>query len=110
MMRAGIWLKAMRATVIALMGLLIVPLAIADDLSFLFPSENLSTVLVKTYETMEDEDADSHDCCPCMICTEGIVEHSIAVHPPEAGALLASVSPDFRSSLYRPEILRPPIC
>ncbi len=108
MIRESIWLRAMRVIVFALMVLMIAPLAGADDYSFLFPQANLSVEFAKAPVAMEDDDA-SHDCCPCMLCMDALAEYAPLSNPKETGIRLALASPNSHSSLYRPEILRPPI-
>ena len=109
MIRAGVSLLVIRIFAIVLVGLMAAPLAGADDYIHLFSAGNLSAGQDNPSTAMEDDDSDSHLCCPCMACMEGIGELVPTVAPPEAGAWKACSSPGAISSLYHPEILRPPI-
>ena len=109
MIRATMCLRSMRVLVIVLMGLMIAPFAGADDYSHLFSAGNLSSSQGSPVIAMEDSESDSHLCCPCLICMEGLGELSPTVAPPEAGAWNEYACLGAVSSLYHPEILRPPI-
>lgn len=111
MIRSASCRKAMSVIALVLMGLMVASLADADDeYASLTSQSNLFVGRGSASVATEDDDFDHHDICFCPVCLDSF-EMTLPVHIalPEAEAWFAALSPTPISSLYHPEILRPPI-
>ncbi|MBI5342670.1 MAG: hypothetical protein HZB63_05055 [Deltaproteobacteria bacterium] len=98
----------MSVVALALACLLFAPQADADD--FAFPSlKGTISVRMEIFTAMEDDGFDSRDSFICPVCMEGLGESfAPLVLPPRAGELFSNASRNLASSLFSPEIFRPP--
>ncbi|MBI5575587.1 MAG: hypothetical protein HY896_04415 [Deltaproteobacteria bacterium] len=99
----------MSVVAMALVSLLAAPLACADDYAFLGRTDNLFDERSGAPVVMADDGSESDDVCSCQLCTEAIGE-SVAprIGPPNAYDRFGSASAYPISSLYCPEVFRPP--
>lgn len=110
MIRAFACRQGMGGIALIVICLLVTPVQAADDYSFLFPPGNLSPGCEYVSVPMEDDGSDHQKCCSCAICMEALGESfAPMIAPPGSWSLLVGPPLNVLSSLYHPEILRPPI-
>jgi len=106
----------MRRVVLVLIGLIIAPIAQADDYLFLVPSGqgNIATTGSSTegpgiFTAVAEEESDPTDACGCPFCILSLAESfAPLILPPKAGEMLGPCFPCLVSSTYRPDIFHPP--
>lgn len=99
--------RAMVVVVIALVGLIIVPVDECDDYAFFRP-----VAATARAEVPADDPAgsDHQHACSCLVCVLTTDDTFIPrLTAPRRGELAAVVSTELCSSTYLPDVYRPPI-
>jgi len=99
--------RVLLVVIIALVGLMTVPIDECDDYSFFHPGA------ASAQAGVPDDDPDGSDTrhvCSCLVC-DLTTNDSFAPHVqgPQRGETVAPVPTVFCSSAYLPAIFRPPI-